>query len=549
MRKTSHRQGKRAVRAGLCVAASLAMLAVMIPAQSAGAASPQIQWNLVGPSVVGNVATWTVTAVENDPDFGETGTHAEPLSVGCNAVSGSAFPVGTTTVTCTATDLEDGDVGGSTHFDVVVAAPDTDLAFTLPIVNPAPVPAFAPIGATVNFTIPAATDEDGPVSVSCDHQPGDTFAIGTTNVTCTATDPDDTPSSVQATVVVKVTPTKPGAPTIGTATAGNGSASVAFTPGRLGSSDTTDFVASCSSANSGNDGSAHGVGSPIVVTGLTNGITYTCSVYAINATGNSPSSGPSNAVVPGGKTVEVDCTDQTVCDASLGTGKTDSTAGQATSVTGTPDSPVGSVVLATGPGKLSCPSSAGVITPLSTLTTTGFSSSSVLVVTLTENAVSNSPAKICLSKTLPFLSEQNPTTPAPGTGILLPCASVGGEAPCQISSTVSNGKVTVVFKLRGGDPVFRLVLPPGGRLLWPSAFPVGKVGSAYAARLQSSGGKAPYHWKIASGKLAAGLALNGSTGAITGKPKAKGTFSCLVQATDSESPPKSAKIVVSITIK
>ena len=86
-------------------------------------------------------------------------------------------------------------------------------------------------------------------------------------------------------------------------------------------------------------------------------------------------------------------------------------------------------------------------------------------------------------------------------------------------------------------------------MLWPSTFPVGKVGVAYAAHLQSSGGKAPVHWTTLSGKLAPGLALNGSTGAIAGTPKAKGTYTCEVRATDSESPPKTANIAVSITIK
>jgi large repetitive protein len=96
--------------------------------------------------------------------------------------------------------------------------------------------------------------------------------------------------------------------------------------------------------------------------------------------------------------------------------------------------------------------------------------------------------------------------------------------------------------------VFKLVLP-GGRLLWPSVFPNGKVGTPYASHMQSSGGKAPVHWKVASGKLAPGLKLNGSTGAVTGTPTTKGAFGCEVQATDSESPPKQANLAVSITIK
>jgi hypothetical protein len=99
----------------------------------------------------------------------------------------------------------------------------------------------------------------------------------------------------------------------------------------------------------------------------------------------------------------------------------------------------------------------------------------------------------------------------------------------------------------GGDPDFRVVVP-SGRLVWPSNFPNGKVGTAYAAHLQSSGGKAPFHWTVHAGKLAPGLTLNASSGAITGKPTTKGKFVCIVVVTDSESPPKNAPLSVPITI-
>ena len=89
---------------------------------------------------------------------------------------------------------------------------------------------------------------------------------------------------------------------------------------------------------------------------------------------------------------------------------------------------------------------------------------------------------------------------------------------------------------------------PKGRLLWPSNFPKGKVGATYSQHMQSKGGKAPFKWKVLSGKLAPGLTLGASTGAVTGKPTTKGTFKCVVAVSDSESPPKSANISVSITI-
>src|SRR5262249_57808458 len=44
---------------------------------------------------------------------------------------------------------------------------------------------------------------------------------------------------------------------------------------------------------------AGGAASPIVVTGLTNGTTYTCTVTATNVAGSGPPSAPSNAITPG----------------------------------------------------------------------------------------------------------------------------------------------------------------------------------------------------------------------------------------------------------
>jgi len=70
------------------------------------------------------------------------------------------------------------------------------------------VDATSPQGAVVTYTPPTATDESGDnpgPSVSCSPASGSTFAIGTTTVTCTATDSDDTNSPVSGSfqVVVK----------------------------------------------------------------------------------------------------------------------------------------------------------------------------------------------------------------------------------------------------------------------------------------------------------------------------------------------------------
>jgi hypothetical protein len=96
-----------------------------------------------------------------------------------------------------------------------------------------------------------------------------------------------------------VPPSPPGAPTIGTATRGNAQASIAFTPpASNGGAAITSYTATCTPGNI----SANGTGSPIVVTGLTNGTAYSCSVRATNSAGTGAASATvavTPATVPG----------------------------------------------------------------------------------------------------------------------------------------------------------------------------------------------------------------------------------------------------------
>jgi hypothetical protein len=86
----------------------------------------------------------------------------------------------------------------------------------------------------------------------------------------------------------------PNAPTAVAATAGDGQASVAFTaPLDPGGSAITSYTAMSSGGQF-----ASGSSSPITVTGLTNGTSYTFTVYASNTYGPGARSAASSAVTP-----------------------------------------------------------------------------------------------------------------------------------------------------------------------------------------------------------------------------------------------------------
>jgi hypothetical protein len=87
----------------------------------------------------------------------------------------------------------------------------------------------------------------------------------------------------------------PNAPTIGTATGGDASASVSFTPpANVGGSAISAYYA----VSDPDRITSSGASSPVTVTGLTNGTPYTFQVWALNTYGPGPFSAASGSVTP-----------------------------------------------------------------------------------------------------------------------------------------------------------------------------------------------------------------------------------------------------------
>lgn len=197
--------------------------------------------------------------------FSVTSTAGTPS---CAPSSGSSFPLGSTTVTCTAADPSGNT--GSSSFAITVqdtTPPTLDLPATQTVsVNAAPT-------ANVSYTVTAS---DGPSSIvpSCSPASGSSFGIGTTAVTCSATDAAGNTASGSFNVVVQDTT----APTVSitggpTGTVASSTATIPFEANEGSFSCALDggSFASCSS--------------PATLSGLGDG-SHTFQVRATDAAGN-----------------------------------------------------------------------------------------------------------------------------------------------------------------------------------------------------------------------------------------------------------------------
>src|ERR1051326_5328911 len=107
-------------------------------------------------------------------------------TLNCMPASGSTFALGTTTVNCTATNIN----GSSTASFKVTVVDTTPPAVTVPA--PITAEATGPNGAAVTYTVSANDLVDGPVAVTCTPVSGSTFPLDVeTLVQCTAKDSRD----------------------------------------------------------------------------------------------------------------------------------------------------------------------------------------------------------------------------------------------------------------------------------------------------------------------------------------------------------------------
>jgi hypothetical protein len=139
--------------------------------------------SVTAPSDVTEEATGPSGATATYSGATASDVHDGSLTPSCAPASGSVFPLGSTEVTCSATDSSGNSGSATFHVHVLDTTPPD---VTVP--DDLTVEATSPDGAPATFDVSASDAVDGAPAVTCDHDSGDTFDFGTTAVSCSSTD-------------------------------------------------------------------------------------------------------------------------------------------------------------------------------------------------------------------------------------------------------------------------------------------------------------------------------------------------------------------------
>ncbi|HWY05840.1 MAG TPA: putative Ig domain-containing protein [Candidatus Acidoferrales bacterium] len=161
----------------------------------------------------------------------------------------------------------------------------------------------------------------------------------------------------------------------------------------------------------------------------------------------------------------------------------------------------------------------------------------------------------------------NTTLAATGGTAPLNWTTTGGTLPAGLTLNASTGAITgtptatannlaLTFQVNdSGSPTqsktvnLTLTIAPAAFSISTTSLPSGQVGIAYSATLGASGGMTPYTWTLTAGTLPANLALNASTGLISGTPTVSVSNTPLTfQVKDSSSPAQTKSVNLTLAI-
>jgi hypothetical protein len=165
--------------------------------------SRQFILTVSGPPIItcpGNITVTITNPAGAVVNYNVTVSGGCPLiTTNCVPPSGSLFPMGTTTVNCSATDA----CGRSNSCNFTVTVSPLPLSITCP--SNIAVTTANPSGAVVNYTV-TVSGGCRPIITNCVPPSGSLFPMGTTTVNCSATDACGQSNSCSFTVTVSLLP-------------------------------------------------------------------------------------------------------------------------------------------------------------------------------------------------------------------------------------------------------------------------------------------------------------------------------------------------------
>jgi hypothetical protein len=125
-------------------------------------------------------------------------------------------------------------------------------------------------------------------------------------------------------------------------------------------------------------------------------------------------------------------------------------------------------------------------------------------------------------------------------------AELTAQISSQLTSTDALVSVAVMNKLSGATSNALEMTIGNPPQISTTALPAGQVGAAYVAPITVKGGVGPFRWSTTTGTMPAGLALNSSTGIISGVADASVTATVGVEVTDSLNSSAKANLPIKI---
>jgi hypothetical protein len=133
-------------------------------------------------------------------------------------------------------------------------------------------------------------------------------------------------------------------------------------------------------------------------------------------------------------------------------------------------------------------------------------------------------------------------------GLTLSTSGVLSGVPTKAGSFSVDFVVTDALDHTASRRLILTVAESPAPIIIDSKLPAGQIGVGYAYSIRTVSGRAPFTWSLSSGALPVGLALDATTGLVSGTPTAPDTTSVTVRVADADGDTSSRSLPISIGV-